>query len=119
MVLSLGFVESYEQAHIELTTNLASYVCSTAYHGMEKQHQSATSNKQCLSLLTTMKIDTFCHLVRLPAMIHTVLAAQFSSHTHSAYAKLLCRWNVQRKEALLNFSQNILLVCIQTCLTFN
>jgi len=81
MVLSLGSVESYGTGPHTANHQPGKLGMwhSLSWHG--KQHHSATSNKQCLSLLTTMKLDTFSHLVRLSSMIHTVLAAEFSSHT--------------------------------------
>ena len=80
MVLRWGFVESYGTGpHTANQPGKLGMHRSLPWHG--KQHQSTTSNKQYLSLFSTMKLDTFRHLVRLPAVVHTVLAAEFSSHT--------------------------------------
>jgi hypothetical protein len=59
MVLSWGFVESYETGPHTAShqPDKLGMQHSLQWHG--SQHQSVTSNKQCLSLLITVKLDTF------------------------------------------------------------
>ena len=78
MVLSWGFAESYGTGPQTANHQPGKLGMQYSLPWYGREHQSVTSNKQCLSLLSTMKYDTFCHLVRLPAMIHTVLAFECS-----------------------------------------